>query len=120
MRLLIKNKNKIKAIIGKGSNTLPSDSDVDGVIIGMSDFNKSNLLQLKNNIFTVSSGISAPKFSKFVGNHGYSGAEFMTAIPGTIGGLLSMNAGCYGTEIWEIVKSVRTIDFAWEFAYKKS
>ena len=109
---MIKDKNKIKAIIGKGSNTLPSDEDVDGVIIGMSDFNKSNLLQLKNNIFTVSSGISAPKFSKFVGNYGYSGAEFMTAIPGTIGGLLSMNAGCYGTEIWEIVKSVQTIDLA--------
>jgi UDP-N-acetylmuramate dehydrogenase len=110
LRLLIKKKNKIKAIIGKGSNTLPSDEDVDGVIIGMSDFNKSNLLQVKNNIFTVSSGISAPKFSKFVSNYGYSGAEFMTAIPGTIGGLLSMNAGCYGTEIWEIVKRVQTID----------
>ena len=110
LRLLIKKKNKIKAIIGKGSNTLPSDDDVDGVIIGMSDFNKSNLLQVENNIFTVSSGISAPKFSKFVANYGYSGAEFMTAIPGTIGGLLSMNAGCYGTEIWEIVKSVQTID----------
>lgn len=110
LRLLIKKKNKIKAIIGKGSNTLPSDDDVDGVIIGMSDFNKSNLLQVENNIFTVSSGISAPKFSKFVANYGYSGAEFMTAIPGTIGGLLSMNAGCYGTEIWEIVKRVQTID----------
>ena len=110
LRLLIKKKNKIKAIIGKGSNTLPSDDDVDGVIIGMTDFNKSNLLQVENNIFTVSSGISAPKFSKFVANYGYSGAEFMTAIPGTIGGLLSMNAGCYGTEIWEIVKSVQTID----------
>ena len=34
----------------------------------------------------------------------------MTAIPGTVGGLLSMNAGCYGTEIWEIVKSVQTMD----------
>ena len=110
LRLLIKKKNKIKAIIGKGSNTLPSDDDVDGIIIGMSDFNKSNLLQVENNIFTVSSGISAPKFSKFVANYGFSGAEFMTAIPGTIGGLLSMNAGCYGTEIWEIVKRVRTID----------
>ena len=110
LRLLIKKKNKIKAIIGKGSNTLPSDDDVDGVIIGMTDFNKSNLLQVENNIFTVSSGISAPKFSKFVANYGYSGAEFMTAIPGTIGGLLSMNAGCFGTEIWEIVKRVQTID----------
>lgn len=112
LRLLLRKKNKIKAIIGRGSNTLPSDKDVDGVIVGMSDFNKSNLLKVKNNIFTVSSGISAPKFSKFVGNYGYSGAEFMTAIPGTIGGLLSMNAGCYGTEIWEIVNSVQTIDFA--------
>ena len=107
---MIKDKNNIKAIIGKGSNTLPSDEDVDGVIIGMSDFNKSNLSYIKNNIFTVSSGISAPKFSKFVANYGYSGAEFMTAIPGTVGGLLSMNAGCYGTEIWEIVKSVQTMD----------
>ena len=44
LRHLIKDKNNIKAIIGKGSNTLPSDEDVDGVIIGMSDFNKSNLL----------------------------------------------------------------------------
>ena len=43
--ILIKKENKIKAIIGKGSNTLPSDDDVDGIIIGMSDFNKSNLLQ---------------------------------------------------------------------------
>jgi UDP-N-acetylmuramate dehydrogenase len=65
---------------------------------------------VQNNIFTVSSGISAPRFSKFVANYGYTGAEFMTAIPGTIGGLLSMNAGCYGREIWEIVKSVQTID----------
>ena len=110
LKLLIKNKNKIKAIIGKGSNILPSDEDVDGLIIGMSDFNKSNLSQMKDNIFTVSSGISAPKFSKFVANYGYSGAEFMTAIPGTIGGLLSMNAGCYGNEIWEVVKGVQTID----------
>ena len=82
---------------------------MDGVIIGMSDFNKSNLSYIKNNIFTVSSGISAPKFSKFVANYEH-GAEFMTAIPGTVGGLLSMNAGCYGTEIWEIVKSVQTMD----------
>ena len=45
LKLLIKNKNKIKAIIGKDL-ILPSD-DVDGLIIGMSDFNKSNLLQVK-------------------------------------------------------------------------
>ena len=117
---MIKDKNNIKAIIGKGSNTLPSDEDVDGVIIGMSDFNKSNLSYIKNNIFTVSSGISAPKFSKFVANYGYSGAEFMTAIPGTVGGLLSMNAGCYGTEIWEIVKSVQTIDLKGNLHTKNS
>ena len=58
---------QFSTILGRGSNTLPTDKDVDGVIIGMSDFDKSNLLHVKKNIFTVSSGISAPKFSKFVG-----------------------------------------------------
>lgn len=55
-------------------------------------------------------GIASPKVARFAALHGAAGAEFLAGIPGTVGGALAMNAGCYGGETWELVAGVTTID----------
>ena len=57
-------------------------------------------------------GIASPKVARFAALHGAEGAEFLAGIPGTVGGALAMNAGCYGGETWNLVKDVTTIDRA--------
>jgi UDP-N-acetylmuramate dehydrogenase len=55
-------------------------------------------------------GVASPKVARFAALHDLAGAEFLAGIPGTVGGALAMNAGCYGGETWNIVARVRTID----------
>ena len=55
-------------------------------------------------------GVASPKVARFAAMHDLAGAEFLTGIPGTVGGALAMNAGCYGGETWNIVEKVLTID----------
>jgi UDP-N-acetylmuramate dehydrogenase len=55
-------------------------------------------------------GVASPKVARLAATHGLEGAEFLAGIPGTVGGALAMNAGCYGSETWDCVASVRMID----------
>ena len=55
-------------------------------------------------------GVASPKVARFAATHDLAGAEFLAGIPGTVGGALAMNAGCYGGETWDIVERVLTID----------
>jgi len=55
-------------------------------------------------------GVPAPHLARYVARHGGAGAEWMAGVPGTIGGALAMNAGCYGGETWNHVTMVRTVD----------
>ncbi len=57
-------------------------------------------------------GIASPKVARYAALHGAEGAEFLAGIPGTVGGALAMNAGCYGGETWNLVRRVTTIDRA--------
>jgi UDP-N-acetylmuramate dehydrogenase len=57
-------------------------------------------------------GIASPKVARFAALHDAQGAEFLAGIPGTVGGALAMNAGCYGGETWELVQSAHTINGA--------
>lgn len=57
-------------------------------------------------------GVPSPKVARFAATHKLGGAEFMAGIPGTVGGALAMNAGCYGGETWNIVASATTVDRA--------
>jgi UDP-N-acetylmuramate dehydrogenase len=61
-------------------------------------------------LFYSEAGLSCSKFSKLIAKEGYSGSAFLSGIPGTIGGALAMNAGCYGSEIWSFVKKVKMIN----------
>jgi UDP-N-acetylmuramate dehydrogenase len=54
--------------------------------------------------------VASPKVARFAATHGREGAEFLAGVPGTIGGALAMNAGCYGSETWEFVERADTID----------
>ena len=99
--------------VGLGSNLLVRDGGVRATVV----FTHWALRQIsvlstgENNIaIYAEAGIASPKVARFAALHGAAGAEFLAGIPGTIGGALAMNAGCYGGETWNIVDSVRTID----------
>ena len=96
-------------IIGAGSNTLISDDFFDGVVIKLSDsFNKISLLG--DDIIIAGSAVLDKTLSNFAMNHDLSGFEFLSGIPGTVGGGIRMNAGWFGKEFKDILLSVQTID----------
>jgi UDP-N-acetylmuramate dehydrogenase len=66
--------------------------------------------EMKKGLVYAQAGVAAPKVARFAALHQLARAEFLAGIPGTVGGALAMNAGCYGGETWEIVETVSTID----------
>jgi UDP-N-acetylmuramate dehydrogenase len=69
-----------------------------------------NQTRLDGELLHAGAGVPSPKIARFAAMHGLGGAEFMAGIPGTVGGALAMNAGCYGGETWNIVEGVTTLD----------
>ena len=91
--------------IGLGSNLLVRDGGIDGTVIlthGMLD----QVEQIDGEHIYVEAGVTSAKLSRFAARAALSGAQFLSGIPGTIGGALAMNAGCFGSEIWPLVVSV--------------
>ncbi len=86
--------------LGMGSNLLVRDGGVDEVIIRLNQLNK---VSSKNHQITAECGASDLKVSKFAFEHNLAGFAFLSGIPGTIGGALTMNAGSYGSEIKDIL-----------------
>ena len=104
----IDNKEKI-FILGGGSNTLISDSIYEGVVIKLST-NFSNISLLSEDIIIAGSAVSDKAMSEFAKNNNVGGFEFLSCIPGTIGGGIKMNAGCFEREFKDILISVQAID----------
>ncbi len=96
-------------ILGAGSNTLISDNIFDGVVIKLGR-NFSNISILPNGIIVAGSACSDKKLSDFALENGIGGFEFLACIPGTIGGGLKMNAGCFNREFKDILISIQAID----------
>jgi len=94
--------------IGLGSNLLVRDNGVKGTVIVM--YGGLSKIYQDNNLIFSDAGVSCSKLSKYVANEELSGSAFLSGIPGTIGGALAMNAGCYGSEIWDFVKKVKMIN----------
>ena len=108
LNLIKKNNYKIH-ILGAGSNTLIRDSGVKGVVIKLgSKF--SNIELLKEDTIEVGASTLDRKISDFAKNNDISGMEFLSCIPGSIGGAIIMNSGCYGSDISEILLSIKIID----------
>ena len=93
---------------GLGSNLLVRDGGLRGTVILMHA--ALNEVRMDGERIYAEAGVASPKLARFAARHGFEGAEFLAGIPGTVGGALAMNAGCYGAETWEIVDEVLTID----------
>ena len=96
-------------ILGAGSNTLISDRIFDGIVIKLGK-NFSNVSLLPNDIIVAGSACADKKLSDFAMENEIGGLEFLACIPGTIGGGLKMNAGCFNREFKDILISGQAID----------
>ena len=96
-------------ILGAGSNTLMSDEKFDGVVVKLGK-NFSNISILPNDVIIAGSACLDKKLSDFALNNGIGGFEFLACIPGTIGGGLKMNAGCFNKEFKDVLVSIQAID----------
>ena len=94
--------------VGLGSNLLVRDGGFPGTVILM--HGPSRRPQTRDGMIYAEAGVAAPKVARFAAREHLSGAEFLAGIPGTVGGALAMNAGCYGGETWAIVAKVLTVD----------
>ena len=94
--------------VGLGSNLLVRDGGIRGTVIIM--HNVLTTLKIEGALIYAEAGVTCGKLAKFCAKQSKQGAEFFAGIPGTLGGALAMNAGCYGTETWNVVNSVTTIN----------
>ena len=102
-------------VVGLGSNLLVRDGGLRGTVI----FTHRSLRALRfargggeTGEIHAEAGVASPKVARFAALHELAGAEFLAGIPGTVGGALAMNAGCFGGETWEIVATATTVNRA--------
>lgn len=95
--------------IGLGSNLLVRDGGIRGTVIATKNV-MSKLEHVTPVQIRAGSGIPCAKLARYTVKTGLIGAEFLIGIPGTLGGALAMNAGAYGSETWNIVEQVVTIN----------
>ena len=97
-------------VIGAGSNLLISENINNRIFIKLGkNFNKISLT--KNNIIIAGCSILDKKISDFACENHLSGLEFLSCIPGSVGGGIKMNSGCFGTEFKDVLLSVQVMDF---------
>lgn len=94
--------------IGLGSNLLVRDGGVRGTVIVMHQALKD--IRMDGAYLYAEAGVTCGKVAKLSATNSKAGAAFLAGIPGTVGGALAMNAGCYGGETWDIVHQALTID----------
>ncbi len=95
--------------LGLGSNTLVRDGGLEGAVI-VTQGALSQLTQQGETLLRAEAGVSCAQLARFAARLALQGLEFMAGIPGTVGGALAMNAGCYGGETWNQVAQVETLD----------
>ncbi len=108
--------------IGLGSNLLVRDGGLRGTVIHLHGALRNIAIEQRRQngwagqdsgkfgVVYAEAGVASPKVARFAANHEMTGAEFLAGIPGTVGGALAMNAGCYGHDTWEFVSQVLTIN----------
>ncbi len=109
-------------VIGSGSNVLVSDKGFNGVVIFTS---KVNSLTLKGNILEADCGVKISRAVKLAKDNNLSGLEFAVGIPGTMGGMVAMNGGCFNKSVSDLVCYVKTEDGVYnkklcDFFYRSS
>ncbi|MBI4808518.1 MAG: UDP-N-acetylmuramate dehydrogenase [Nitrosomonadales bacterium] len=93
--------------VGLGSNLLVRDGGYRGTVLQM--VGALTELRMDGDLIYVQAGVPGAKLARFAATNNLCGAEFFIGIPGTLGGMLVMNAGCYGGETWQKVKRVQVL-----------
>ena len=109
LKMIISYADQIKYyIVGVGSNLLVRDGGFDGLIIKLGkNFNK---IKISKNMLSVGAGVLDVNLAKFALKNSIKDFEFFSGIPGTIGGAIKMNAGCYGSQTADNLKRILTIN----------
>lgn len=110
-------------VTGLGSNLLVRDGGLRGIVVVLHGALKKLAIESRSfgipeappgmgeaSLLYAEAGVAAPKVARFAANHDLTGAEFLAGIPGTVGGALAMNAGCYGDETWNHVAQALTLN----------
>ncbi|MFN3543265.1 MAG: UDP-N-acetylmuramate dehydrogenase [Thiobacillus sp.] len=109
-------------MVGLGSNLLVRDGGVKGVVILLHGVLKKLAIEGRTHglppapaerdtgLIYAQAGVASPKLARFAATHNLVGGEFWAGIPGTVGGAIAMNAGCYGGETWDRLVQVETLD----------
>lgn len=93
--------------VGLGSNLLVRDGGFRGTVVLM--HGALSELRMEGDLLYVQAGVAGAKLARFAASNNLCGAEFFVGIPGTLGGMLAMNAGCYGGETWQKVVRVQVL-----------
>lgn len=101
--------SEVVVFMGWGSNLLVQDSGFSGTVILTRGLLTNIELNESNNIYA-EAGVSIIHLARFAAGFGLGGFENIAGIPGTVGGALAMNAGAYGSQTWDFVEQVKTID----------
>jgi UDP-N-acetylmuramate dehydrogenase len=100
-------------LVGLGSNLLVRDGGFDGTVIFTHWALRGVQVTRKEDgggEIRAGAGVASPKVARVAALNNLDGVEFLAGIPGTVGGALAMNAGCYGGETWNVVAGVETVD----------
>jgi UDP-N-acetylmuramate dehydrogenase len=104
--------------VGLGSNLLVRDGGYRGTVV--LTHNPRGAMRAEGDLIYAEAGTASPKVARFAAMHGFEGSEFLAGIPGTVGGALAMNAGCYGSETWDVVTKVLTVSRAGQLAERRA
>lgn len=96
-------------ILGAASNVIIRDGGIDGVVIRLGGEFAKVLVQ--DNFITVGAAALCGNVALHSRNNALSGLEFLTGIPGSIGGAIAMNGGCYGSDMSQVLVTVRALDY---------
>ena len=96
--------------VGLGSNLLVRDGGLRGTVILTHRALRGIRIERDGGALHAEAGVASPKVARYAATHDLAGAEFLAGIPGTLGGALAMNAGCFGGETWDVVTEVSTVD----------
>ena len=126
LRRFLRDKGVEPVIIGNGTNILVHDEGIRGVVIHLGE--EFSSIRQEGTVLYAEAGVTLAKLAVYAKEHGLAGLEFAHGIPGSLGGAVMMNAGAYGGEMKDVVRSVRYMnDFGNigdtdepGFAYRKS
>lgn len=104
---LLKKKENV-FILGNGTNTLISDGKLNRTFISLKSINHIN--DKGSGIVEVGAGLDFSELIEYMEEKDYTGLENLAGIPGTVGGLVFMNGGAHGTEIFDRIQEVEVID----------